>query len=171
MTISVVAPATGFAPLVRDDARILILGSLPSARSIRSGEYYAHPRNAFWRIMATLFAARGNYEQRCATLLGHKIAVWDVLASATRPGSLDAAIDMQSAEVNDFETFFQQHSQIEKICFNGQKSAQIFAQRVVPALPLLEVERQTLPSTSPAHAALSVAEKTERWRAALADSE
>ena len=97
--------SSGFPPLARDDARILILGSLPSQRSIAAREYYAHPQNAFWRIMSALTGADGNYSERCAALTSHSVALWDVLASSVRPGSLDADIQMSTAEVNDFKQF------------------------------------------------------------------
>lgn len=161
--------SSGFAPLARDDARILILGSLPSQRSIASNEYYAHPQNAFWRIMAALAGAAGDYEDRGAALQERGIALWDVLASSVRPGSLDADIQMSTAEINDFEQFFATHSAIERICFNGQKAAKIFSDRVPQNIVDSRVQLVTLPSTSPAHAAMRLAEKLELWRNGIAN--
>ncbi|MGB5336215.1 MAG: DNA-deoxyinosine glycosylase, partial [Woeseiaceae bacterium] len=94
--------AEGFPPVARADARILILGSLPGQRSIAAQQYYAHPRNAFWSIMQELFEIHGAYEYRLLQLLDNKIALWDVLGSSVRPGSLDSSIDLDSARVNDF---------------------------------------------------------------------
>lgn len=162
-----IARSLGFPPVARRDARILILGSLPGQRSIAAGEYYAHPQNGFWKIMAELVGASGSYEQRCAALLKSHIALWDVLGSSLRPGSLDADIQLATAEVNDFATFLEQHTSIRRILFNGQKAAQIFTRRVLPRLVHQEVDRLTMPSTSPAHAAMSYADKLLAWRAAI----
>jgi len=156
--------SAGFPPLARSDARLLILGSLPGVRSIEEGQYYAHPRNAFWRIMAELAGASGDYEQRCQALLDAGIAVWDVLASSVRPGSLDANIDMQTAQVNDFAGFLAGHAHISRICFNGQAAARMFAGRVTLDAAQRHVSLHTLPSTSPAHAAMNYEEKLARWR-------
>ena len=162
--------SNGFSPVARDDACILVLGSLPGNRSIQDNEYYAHPRNAFWRIMASITGANGNYGHRCNALLDHKIALWDVLASSVRPGSLDADIDLSTAMVNDFSEFLSEHRGIDRICFNGQKAAKIFRGRVAASSLRSGIELLTLPSTSPAHAAMSFAEKLNRWRSALATS-
>ena len=159
--------SSGFPPLARDDARILILGSLPSQRSIAANEYYAHPQNVFWRIMSALAGADGNYSERCRALTSHGIALWDVLASSIRPGSLDADIQMSTAEVNDFKQFLAVHTALERICFNGQKAASIFSKRVPEGIVDSRIELITLPSTSPAHAAMHFDEKLERWRTAL----
>ena len=157
----------GFAPLARADARILILGSLPSQRSIAANEYYGHPQNAFWRIMAALAGADGNYSERCAALTSHRVALWDVLASSVRPGSLDADIQMSTAEVNDFKQFLAVHTALERICFNGQKAARVFSKRVPEDVVESRIELITLPSTSAAHAAMHFDEKLELWRTAL----
>jgi TDG/mug DNA glycosylase family protein len=159
--------SSGFAPLARDDARILILGSLPSQRSIAADEYYAHPQNVFWRIMSALVGADGSYSERCAALASHGVALWDVLASSVRPGSLDADIQMSTAEVNDFKQFLAAHTALERICFNGQKAARIYSKRVPEDVVDSRIELITLPSTSPAHAAMHFDEKLELWRTAL----
>jgi double-stranded uracil-DNA glycosylase len=155
----------GFAPIAGRGARVLVLGSLPSQRSIAEQQYYAHPQNAFWRIMGELAGATGGYEQRCAALIRHRIAVWDVLAASVRPGSLDADIELESAQVNDFESFFRAHPDLVRICFNGRKAAQMF-ERFAGALagPL---ELVSLPSTSPAFAAMRFDDKLARWREGL----
>ena len=159
--------SSGFPPIARADARVLILGSLPSRRSLLAGEYYAHPQNAFWKIMHALIGARGSYDERCAALVAQRIAVWDVLAESVRPGSMDADIALDTAKVNDFNGFFSQHRRLHKVCFNGRKAAQMF-QRFVP-LDESAAPRQfeTLPSTSPAYAAMPYEEKLRRWRTVL----
>lgn len=158
------APSRSFAPLARADARILILGSLPGQRSLAEKQYYAHPQNAFWRIMRELAGADGDYANRCAALVKRRIALWDVLYESVRPGSMDADIRLETAQVNDFESFFRDHPGVCRVCFNGQKAAALFV-RLVNAAGSREMI--TLPSTSPAYASMSFDGKLERWRAAL----
>ncbi len=160
-----VSPSSGFAPIARADARILVLGSLPGQRSLKAAEYYAHPQNAFWRIMYELTGADGIYEERCEALMDHGIALWDVLAESLRPGSMDADIRLDTARANDFNTFFLEHPGIEHICFNGQQAAQMYLRFVGDAGGRLR--RDTLPSTSPAYAAMSYPQKLARWRSAI----
>ena len=163
-TSDAVGVAQGFPPITRADACVLILGSLPSAASLEAQEYYAHPRNAFWTLMKTIAGADGDYAARCAALKAHGIAVWDVLSSSVRPGSLDADIDMGTALPNDFGRFFAAHADIRLVCFNGGKAEAMFRQLVQPQLSPTIFETARLPSTSPAHASLSVAEKLAIWR-------
>jgi len=161
------APSSCFAPLARGDARVLILGSLPGQRSLREHEYYAHPQNAFWSIMRDLLAAEGSYEQRCDALLANGIALWDVLAESVRPGSMDSDIDMDTARPNDFDSLLRKCPRIERVCFNGQKAAQMFAKFVGPQSLADAIALLTLPSTSPAYAAMPYEEKLVHWRVAL----
>jgi hypoxanthine-DNA glycosylase len=159
--------STGFPPVAGADARVLILGSLPGAMSLARREYYALPRNAFWPIMGRLVGAAPElpYAERLRRLTAHRIALWDVCASAFRPGSLDAAILPGSVVANDFPAFFAAHPGLALICFNGAKAADLFA-RLAAAPPA--IGRARLPSTSPAHAGLPFADKLARWRHALA---
>ena len=157
----------GFAPISRTDARVLILGSLPSQRSLAEGQYYGHPQNAFWRIMRELIGAEGNYEERCQTLMDHRLALWDVLASSVRPGSMDAAIRVETAQHNDFPAFFSEHRDLEWIGFNGQKAAQLFASRAHDSVAATSTRSTVLPSTSPAYASMSFDEKLDRWRSII----
>ncbi len=159
--------SAGFPPVASTDARILILGSLPGKRSLEEAQYYAHRQNAFWRIMAELFGVEGDYSNRCRQLMVHRIAVWDVLASSVRPGSLDADIRLDSARANDFAGFLSDHAQINRICFNGRKAEQMFRKLVVPTLVGAMPELVSLPSTSPAYAALSFDAKLEIWASML----
>ncbi|MGB5256630.1 MAG: DNA-deoxyinosine glycosylase [Woeseiaceae bacterium] len=159
--------AKGFPPVARADARILILGSLPGQRSIAAQQYYAHPRNAFWSIMQELFEIHGAYEDRLLQLLDNKIALWDVLGSSVRPGSLDSSIDLDSARVNDFAAFLDAHRDIRLIAFNGKKAAQMFRRFVASDVVGREVELAFLPSTSPAYAAMPFSGKLVAWRDAL----
>lgn len=160
---------TAFAPVAAPTARLLVLGSMPGVRSLADQQYYAHPRNAFWPAMATLTGvpADAPYAERLQGLQAAGIALWDVLHRCARDGSLDSAIEADSAEANDFATFFRQHPQIRHVIFNGSGAEQLFRRlvRLAPAGQPLTFLR--LPSTSPAHAGLSLAAKCEHWQAAL----
>jgi TDG/mug DNA glycosylase family protein len=154
----------GFSPVARPDARILILGSMPGTASLEAARYYAFPRNAFWKIMGDLFAAgpKLDYSSRLKQLISNKIALWDVIQTCHRPGSLDSDISDDGMATNDFNDFFTQHPYIGHVYFNGQMAAGLFKKKVAPGLKG-HYEYQVLPSTSPAHAAMSYATKLEAW--------
>jgi len=155
-----------FAPVADGNATRLILGSMPGVASLRAGQYYAHPRNLFWRILGELIGLDPGlpYAGRVMALSSSGIALWDVLKSCTRAGSLDAAIERDSAVPNDFAAFFARHPQVRRVYFNGSTAEQCYRRRVLPLLPAGLPVYQRLPSTSPAHAALSYEEKLEAWR-------
>ncbi len=157
-----------FPAIARPDAEVLILGSLPGRRSLEMQQYYAHPQNAFWKLVTAIFEADADlsYERRARLLVKHRIALWDVLAAAERPGSLDSSIVHASAEANDFREFFRAHPRVRRVFFNGRKAEEIFRRRVVPLLgaDFPDIEYVSLPSTSPAHAGMSFAKKLARWR-------
>jgi TDG/mug DNA glycosylase family protein len=159
--------STGFPPIARPDASTLILGSLPGRRSIAEQQYYAHPRNAFWPIMAELFEIRGDYGARCRQLAEKRIALWDVLQSSVRPGSMDADISNEAATPNDFGSFLAVHSSIDLIAFNGRKAEQLFSRFVTRAGVARGIRRVLLPSTSPAYAAMAPDAKLAAWRQGL----
>jgi TDG/mug DNA glycosylase family protein len=161
--------SAGFAPVASIDARVLILGSLPGRRSIAAAQYYAHPQNAFWRIMRDIVGAEGDYTNRCEMIMDSGIALWDVLANSVRPGSMDSDINVSTAEANDFERFLGNHEGIELIAFNGQKAAQLFVRSVEPGLKCAHFKMRTLPSTSPAYASMNYVEKLRQWRATICD--
>ena len=157
-----------FAPIARSDARVLILGSVPGVKSLGAMEYYAHPRNAFWEIMNALCgAARGlPYAQRLERLQDAGIAVWDVLHSAEREGSLDSAI--QHAIPNDLAGLLRDCPSIALIALNGSYASATFKRYARTTLePRTDLRVVTLPSTSPANARASLAQKLEVWRDAL----
>ncbi len=166
MTPDAVARVHSFPPVADGDATILILGSMPGVASLRAGQYYAHPQNHFWRILGELVGARPAlpYAERIMRLTAARIALWDVLASCTRPGSLDAAIDKDSVMPNDFATFFARHPQVRRVYFNGATAELCYRRRVLPLLPDGPRLYQRLPSTSPAHAGRSYEEKLAAWR-------
>jgi TDG/mug DNA glycosylase family protein len=160
----------GFPPLARADARILILGSMPGIASVKLNQYYGHPRNAFWRILGEVagFDPAAPYEARIQLIQNAQLAVWDVLARCIRKGSLDSAIEQQGIIPNGFPNFFDTHAGIKRVCFNGAHSATLFRRYVLPSLDNPDkYEWRTLPSTSPAHAAMSFENKLAIWRAAL----
>lgn len=157
----------GLAPICAADMHTLVLGSLPSRKSLELGEYYGHPQNAFWRIMGELLGAGRDlpYDDRVARLLGAGIGVWDVLRSSVRPGSMDADIDLASAKANDFDTFLCRYPGVRRICFNGRKAADMFErkQALTDQVRAAGIEFVSLPSTSPAFASMSFDEKLRRW--------
>lgn len=163
--------AFSFPPVVSAGAQVLVLGTLPGQASLRVGQYYAHPRNVFWSIMADWFGmpANASYEARIRAVTEGGLGLWNVCASAYRPGSLDAAITVSSVVANDFNAFLAEYPGIRLICFNGAAAARLFQRFVVPGLlaPWDRLPRIVLPSTSPAHAAMSFAEKLSRWSMAV----
>jgi TDG/mug DNA glycosylase family protein len=164
------AHVSSFPPIVGGSPRTLILGTMPGTASLHAQQYYAHPRNAFWGILADLlgFDAGLDYAARTRRLVDADIAVWDVLRSCKRPGSLDSRIDPASVIANDFDTFFARHPTIARVCFNGAAAETLYRRHVLHTLAL-ETRRQyvRLPSTSPANASVPVAEKVRLWRAAV----
>ena len=159
--------AAGFPAIARTDARILILGSLPGKRSLSANQYYAHPQNAFWKIMGEIAGAKGTYSERCEALMDRGIALWDVLESSVRPGSMDADIQSDTAVANDFSEFLMVHDGVELICFNGQKAAQMFTRMVQPGIDGNELRFASMPSTSPAYASMSYVDKLAKWRSII----
>ncbi len=160
-----------FPPIENTRARVLILGSMPGGASLRASQYYAHPQNLFWRIMGDLLGADPglSYAARVRLLKSNGIALWDVLESCVREGSLDTAIEEDSIVVNDFESFYLTHPRVEKVFFNGTKAETTYRRYVLGArgavLPSLEYRR--LPSTSPAHASLKFEQKRDAWKAVV----
>lgn len=156
---------TGLAPQAQPNARVLLLGSMPGAVSLAQQQYYAHPRNAFWPIMAQLagFSADLPYAERIRALNSAGVALWDVIASCQRSGSLDSAI--RHEQLNDFQRFFASQPQLQAIGFNGAKAWQSFKRQLLP-LDILPpgVALLILPSTSPAHASISFQQKLAQWQ-------
>lgn len=157
-----------FPPLAAANTRVLILGSMPGAASLKARQYYAHPHNQFWQIMGALFGAGPQlaYLLRVRKLNSQKVAVWDVLKRCERPGSLDSSIVRTSEVANDFIGFFRRHPHIRAVFFNGARAEQAFARHVRPLLksPPASLHFERLPSTSPAHAGRSFQHKLRAWR-------
>ena len=165
------AHVQSFAPIEDAKARILILGSMPGKASLAAGQYYAHPQNLFWRILGEITGAVPSlpYAARARALKLHGIALWDVLESCAREGSLDSAIDDASISANDFASFYRAHPRIAHVFFNGAKAEACYRKHVLPSLadaPAPPGYRR-LPSTSPANASMSRAYKQRVWTQAL----
>lgn len=158
----------GLPPIVGEGARTLILGNMPSVMSLAAQQYYGNPRNAFWRITGEIlgFARDAPYEERCAALTAHRIAVWDVLQSCRREGSLDSAVQPESMVPNDFPRFFAEHPTITQVLFNGAAAEKNFT-RLAPVANVLRFRR--LPSTSPAQT-MPYLDKLANWREALCEA-
>ncbi len=167
MSPPVDAVARSFAPLLRDDARLLLLGSMPGRASLLAQQYYAHPRNAFWPILAAHCGIdpASSYADRIAALLDAGIALWDVLAECRRRGSLDSDIEITQARANSIGELLDAHPRIRRVCCNGAAAANLYRRFGLPGPPRIELIR--LPSTSPAYAGMALAEKTRRWHQAL----
>jgi hypoxanthine-DNA glycosylase len=118
----------GLPPVIDARARVLILGSFPSVRSLADGQYYANPRNAFWPIVGDVFGfdCAADYARRLTALQSHGVALWDVLGGCRRVGSADSAIDSKSLVVNDFAALFAEHPNIPRVYFNGAKAADLY---------------------------------------------
>ena len=162
-----------FAPIEDAAATVLILGSMPGKTSLAAGQYYAHPRNAFWPVIGKLigFSPDLPYEVRLQILQSSGIALWDVLGSCIRKSSLDAHIETDSLVPNDFRAFFQQHPDITQVFFNGAKAEQCFTKYVLPTLKANSLRYQRLPSTSPANAGIPYEKKLLAWQAVTAGRE
>ncbi|MCC8396295.1 DNA-deoxyinosine glycosylase [Paraburkholderia sp. MMS20-SJTR3] len=151
----------GFPPVVAADTHTLILGSFPGEASLEAAQYYAHPRNQFWRLLGAVLGEASlhelPYEERLTRVLAHRIGIWDVLDACHRQGSLDSAI--RNAQPNDFASLREHAPQLRKVCFNG-KTAGRFADVIGAA----GYETLVLPSSSPANAMLSFEQKLALWR-------
>lgn len=151
---------TSFDPFVNSNTEILILGTMPGIASLEKQEYYAHPRNHFWKIMYTLFDGMPiaeNFEAKINFLRGNRIGLWDVLQNCERKGSLDTHIKKQTE--NDFESLFQKFTGIRKIVFNGKESHRYFVKKFGQ---IKGITYYVMPSTSPANT-MSFQKKLEIW--------
>ena len=159
---------TGFDCVADKNAEILILGSMPGVASLQQQEYYAHPRNAFWKIMQSLYGIDSelSYSQRLEQLKSNKIALWDVVHQCVRAGSLDSNIQADTVQANDFSTLFKYSQGITKVFFNGGKAAELYKRQVLDKADkrLVSIHYTQLPSTSPANARLTLAQKIQAWQ-------
>ena len=158
------APSTpllaGLAPVLDRNTRILILGSFPGQASLAAQQYYAHPRNQFWRLLSSVLGldlASLPYEQRLQALLEQHVGLWDVIDACEREGSLDTAI--RRAQPNDFAMLKQRCPSLFRICFNGKTSGEF-----EPQFRQAGFQTLVLPSSSPANAQFSFEQKLTVWR-------
>lgn len=162
---------TGFEPVIKENCRVLILGSMPGIASLQKQQYYAHPRNAFWPIIFELLDIEKSkpYEESCFLLNASGVALWDVLQACRRAGSLDSNIESPSENANDFVGFFASYKAIKAVFFNGGAAEKLYKKHVLKRAnekhPGLVYHR--LPSSSPAYAAMSVEEKLKHWQKIL----
>ena len=152
---------SSFPPIIKKDSKILILGSIPGVKSLEMQQYYAHPQNKFWKIICEIFNEEftTNYQQRIEILEKHHIALWDVIDTCERKGSLDSEI--RNEEANKIEELLQNFPNIKAIFCNGQKSHKNL-QKILGKkfrMPII-----VLPSTSPAYAGLKYEEKLLSWQ-------
>lgn len=156
-----------FEPVIGTSPRVLILGSMPGVASLQAVQYYAHPRNAFWPIMAELFAIDIDceYQQRIDQVKQLPVILWDTIKACRREGSLDSNIQKHQLEANDIPALLSQYCDIKLVACNGATSEKYFRQLVNPDLagnPAVEIKR--LPSTSPANAGMTYQKKLAAWR-------
>ncbi len=155
---------SGFLPIISPRTQLLILGSMPSAASLQAQQYYAHPYNQFWKIIFDIFESGRtplNYQDKKQVLLQHRLGLWDSLSGCERQGSLDSQIRFPQA--NDFPALFANYPHINKLLFNGQAAFKFYRQ----AFGIPAIKYQIMPSTSPAHATRTYAQKKYVWQQAL----
>ena len=156
-----------FKPIINKDSKILILGSMPGIKSLEAAEYYAHPNNRFWKIMAVICKhpnlEKSDYKTKTEILLKNNIALWDVIKSCEREGSLDSNI--QKVMPNNISKLLKEYKNIEKICCNGATSYSLFKKHFKNT----ESKIYALPSTSPANAKYSFEKLLEEWKKSVAD--
>lgn len=153
-----------FKPLINKASKILILGSMPGIKSLEMNQYYAHPQNRFWKLMGKFCGydcfEKIEYEKRTRILLENKIALWDVIATCERIGSLDS--DIKKEVVNNIPKLLKENMGIEIICLNGNKSYSEFKKHF-PSL-LTEYKCYKMPSTSPANAKVGFEDLYIQWK-------
>ena len=151
-----------FQPFVDSDTKILILGTMPGIASLENQEYYAHPRNHFWRIIYKLYSDQEVptlFSDKIKLLQANSIGIWDVLENCERKGSLDMHI--KNYKENDFESLFKKFPAIHKIAFNGKESHKYFFKKFGQ---IKGITYYVMPSTSPANT-MSFEKKLEIWSA------
>ena len=149
------------APIIDAQSRIIVLGTMPSAESLRKTEYYANPHNQFWRVLYAVFNTEPDYSynKKMQFLRRRRISVWDVVDICEREGSLDHNITNETA--NDFQSLFKQYKNLKLVAFNGVRAESLFRKHLGFDLPHA-VKCIRLPSTSQAHT-VPFSEKVKKW--------
>lgn len=160
---------SAFPPLIGSEPSILVLGSMPSRRSLGQQQYYAHPQNSFWWIMSHLcrFDLSLDYSEKVQAVVNNGVAIWDVLRHCEREGSLDASIERESEVSNDFSEFLSRNANINHLIFNGQAAFRIFRRHHPELARSSKLSTIVCPSTSPANAKMKKQEKLALWREAF----
>lgn len=148
MTVSRIS---SFPPIIDDNSRVLALGTMPGAESLRQQRYYAYERNHFWSVIFAMYGLDkpADYEERVRFLLEKRIALWDVLDSCERQTSADAEI--KNPQPNKIVELLDDHPMLEAVFLNGKGAEKLFTKLVLPHLNRA-VHIDVLPSTSPAYA-------------------
>lgn len=156
-----------FLPLANVKSEILILGSMPGVKSLTEQQYYAHPQNRFWKLMGIICNCNDlhffSYEHKLEVLLKNKFALWDVIKTCNRDGSLDS--DIQNEKANNITGLLKKHKNIKKICLNGNKAYSAFCKHFPELLEKYDCYK--LPSTSPANAKYKLEDLYSIWLAAI----
>ncbi|MFC3158627.1 G/U mismatch-specific uracil-DNA glycosylase [Chryseobacterium arachidis] len=149
-----------FPPIIDNNSKIIILGSIPGVKSLEKQQYYGHPQNKFWKIIFELFHEEftEDYDKRIQVLKKNHIALWDVIDSCERKGSLDSEI--KNEEANQIEELLEKYPNIQAIFCNGGKSYKNL-QKILGKNYKIPVF--LLPSTSPLHT-VSFEKKLEEWK-------
>ncbi len=153
----------GLPPLLDANTRLVVLGSFPGVASLQAQQYYGHPQNQFWKIMAAILASNPSevmdmpYAKRALWLLSRGVGLWDVYAACEREGSLDSHI--RKPQCNDLQSLLTRCPKLSVIAHNGGESFKHAKRTQTLGLPVFR-----LPSTSPAHASWSFSQKLESWR-------
>lgn len=156
----------GLAPLIGKHPKVLLLGSMPSVASLTEQQYYAHPRNAFWPLLARAlnFELHECYAKNIAEVTRQGFAIWDVIGECKRKGSLDSAIVKGSERINLIPKLIAKHRGIRTIGLNGGLASTLFKRHCLPLLDAKVLDIHYLPSTSPANARMRFAQKCAAWQ-------
>ena len=170
--VTVSPTVASFPPQVAVGCRVLVLGTVPSLRSLQVRQSYAHPHNLFWPFMEVLFgiSTQAPYAERIARLHDAGVGLWDVLRECERPGSLDGSIRVRSEVPNDVPALLRAYPTIRMIALNGVKALRVFERRIAPLIQAGQGRTPgiiALPSTSPANASITREAKLQRWRELL----
>ena len=152
-----------FKPSININSKVLILGSMPGVKSLEEQEYYAHPQNRFWKVMAHICKVQNlqylDYPQKLEILLDNNIALWDTIKTCNRNGSLDS--DIQNETPNNIKSLLKKFPNIKVICLNGNKAYSAF-KKYFPDL-FDKYNCYKMPSTSPANAKYTLEKLIQEW--------
>ena len=154
-----------FEPVFSPEARVLIVGSMPSVKSLDKAQYYAHPRNAFWPMLFDVFGQEltADYAERKSLIRDNALALWDVAGVCEREGSLDS--DMKDIQLNDFSALYARCPRIHTVLCNGSTAHSLFLKSGYSQGKTVI----RMPSTSPAYT-MAYVKKLEAWKAALTEA-